>query len=216
MNKIMTNQNFDISRLVDELQPVKPLRTIPTILGVIAISIAALYAISLARPLRVDLLAGAPTAMFLMRAGMLILLGSATAFSALSMARPSVGKHNNSWLIAIAFASIFLLGGIIAVMTGDNTLSTASVASVYRCLGFSSIGAFATAIPMIISLRRGAPTNPALAGWLTGVASGGMGAFAYSFFCPFDSLAYTGVWFTLAVGIAAVAGRLIVPRLIRW
>ncbi len=212
----MTERSFNIDALVEDLAPVKPIKAMPTLLTLAAIAVVALFAISFMRDFRTDLLTGQPTAMFLMRAGMLALLGGATAFSVLAMAQPSVGKHNNSWQIAVAFAALFPLGGIIAIMTGDNTLAIASMASVYRCLGFSAITAFATAIPMVMSLRRGAPTNPERAGWLTGVAAGGMGAFAYSFYCPFDSLAYTGVWFTLSVAISAVAGRLIVPSLIRW
>ncbi len=212
----MTTRGFNIDSLVDELEPVKPVRAAPPLLTAVALSIIGILAISMMRDLRLDLLAGEPTAMFLMRAGMLALLGGATAFSVLSMAQPAVGKHHNSWQIAIAFAALFPLGGIIAIMTGDKTLAIASMESVYRCLGFSAITAFATSIPMVMALRRGAPTNPERAGWLTGVAAGGMGAFAYSFYCPFDSLAYTGVWFTLAVSICAVAGRLIVPKLIRW
>lgn len=212
----MTQTNYTIAELVDDLKPVKPIREVPTLMVAAGIAVVALFAISFMRDIRVDLATGQPTAMFLLRAGMLGLLGGATGFSVLAMAKPSVGKHNSSWQIAMAFAALFPLGGIVAVMTGDTTLSTASVASVYRCLGFSAVTAFATAIPMVLALRRGAPTNHERAGWLTGLAAGGMGAFAYSFYCPFDSLAYTGAWFTLAVGISAVAGRLFVPRLIRW
>ena len=29
-------------------------------------------------------------------------------------------------------------------------------------------------------------------------------------------MVYTGLWYGLAVGIAALAGRLVVPRLVRW
>ncbi|MFC4290824.1 NrsF family protein [Sphingorhabdus arenilitoris] len=212
----MTKTGFDISALVDDLRPVQPVRTVPALLLAAMISLVGIAAISLLRDFRVDLLAGQPTAMFLMRAGILAMLGGATAYSVLAMAKPSVGKQNSGWIVAVAFAALFPLGGIIALMTGDDTLSTASTASVYRCFGFSSITALATAIPIVLALRRGAPTNAKRAGWLTGLAAGGMGAFAYSFFCPFDSLAYTGLWFTLAVGIASLAGRIIVPPMIRW
>ena len=85
-----------------------------------------------------------------------------------------------------------------------------------KCLQVSLLGGLATAIPMVLHLRRGAPISPERAGWLTGISSGGLGAFAYNFHCPFNDLIYIGVWYTLAVGICAIAGRLIVPHLIRW
>ena len=81
---------------------------------------------------------------------------------------------------------------------------------------YSAIGGLATAVPMVLALRRGAPTSPARAGWLTGIAAGGLGAFAYNLHCPFNNVVYIGLWYTLAVASCAVIGRLVVPRLIRW
>ena len=78
------------------------------------------------------------------------------------------------------------------------------------------MGGLATAVPMVLHLRRGAPTSPERAGWLTGLAAGGLGAFAYSFHCPDNSIIYIGFWYSLAVGICAVLGRMLLPRLIRW
>ncbi|MGB5724829.1 MAG: NrsF family protein [Parasphingorhabdus sp.] len=34
--------------------------------------------------------------------------------------------------------------------------------------------------------------------------------------CPFNSIFYVGLWYSLAVAICAIAGRLVVPHLIRW
>ncbi len=65
---------------------------------------------------------------------------------------------------------------------------------------YSAIGGLATAVPMVLALRRGAPTSPARAGWLTGIAAGGLGAFAYNLHCPFNNVIYIGLWYTLAVG----------------
>jgi len=212
----MTQNNFNIDALVDDLTPVKPINSASAIIVIAAIALISLVAISSLTELRIDLAAGEPSAVFLMRAGILGLLGFATAHSVLTMAKPSVGRHNSSSQIALAFAALFPLGGIIAAMTGDNTLAIASTESVLKCLAYSSIASVATAVPMVLALRRGAPTSPETAGLLTGVASGGLGAFAYSFYCPFDSLAYTGVWYTIAVAMSAAAGRFIIPRLIRW
>jgi hypothetical protein len=85
-----------------------------------------------------------------------------------------------------------------------------------QCMAFSGLSGSATAVPMVLWLRRGAPTSPERAGWLTGVAAGGLGAFAYSLHCPFNDVVYIGLWYSLAVGLCAVLGRLVVPRLIRW
>jgi len=71
-------------------------------------------------------------------------------------------------------------------------------------------------VPMVLHLRRGAPVAPQRAGLLVGLAAGSLGALAYNLHCSYDSMVYTGLWYGLVVGSAAVAGRLVVPRLIRW
>lgn len=120
-----------------------------------------------------------------------------------------------SWQMALAAALLFPIAALIVALTGDMNLAVGEMYTVGQCLMFSTVGAAATAVTMVLHLRRGAPTSPARAGWLVGIASGGLGAFAY-IHCPFDSIVYIGMWYTLAVGICAVAGRLVVSRLISW
>ena len=55
-----------------------------------------------------------------------------------------------------------------------------------------------------------------LAGWLTGLAAGSLGALAYNLTCPLDTVAHVGIWHTVPVLAWAVIGRLAVPSLIRW
>ena len=65
-------------------------------------------------------------------------------------------------------------------------------------------------------LRRGAPVALARTGWLVGLAAGAFGTFAYSLHCPSLTVEYIGVWYTAAVGLCALIGRLVVPGLVRW
>ncbi len=212
----MTQQNFSISKLVNDLQPVQPLTGKRGLAIPAAIALSLILLIGMTRGFRYDLMAGNPAEMFLIRAGILLLLGGASAHAVVTMASPSVGKHNNGWQIAVAGALLFPLSAIIVAMTGKLEPITPSISSGIECLTMSAIGALATAIPMVIWLRRGAPTSPERAGWLTGIASGGLGAFAYNFHCPFNSLIYIGFYYSLAVTGCAVIARLVVPRLIRW
>jgi hypothetical protein len=210
------SENFNIAALVDDLEPVKALTPRRPLLVAAAITAAMLAVVALMSGVRADVMAGRPDPMFLIRSGMLLLLGGGTAHAVLGMASPAVGKPHMSWQMALAAAFLFPLAALIVAMTGDMGNAMAEMYSVGQCLMFSAIGAFATAIPMILHLRRGAPTSPARAGWLVGIASGGLGAFAYNLHCPFNSIVYIGLWYTLAVGLCALVGRLVVPRLIRW
>jgi hypothetical protein len=209
-------KNFDISALVDDLQPVRPLKPLRAMLVPAAITIVALAVIGTLKGWRPDLIAGRPEEMFLLRAGILGLLGITCAHAVVSMARPSVGKHSDRWQMALAAALLFPLAAMIVVIGGNYQPSVFHTSSALDCLRMSGIGALATAIPMIFWLRRGAPTSPERAGWLTGLAAGGLGAFAYNFHCPFSDIVYIGVWYSLTVALCAVIGRIVVPPLVRW
>ncbi len=209
-------KSYDIAALVDDLEPVTVLNRRRPLATAAAITIAMIAIVALLRGVRPDVLAGNPDAMFLIRSGILLLLGGGTAHAVLGMASPSVGKAYMNWQMALAVALLFPIVALIVALTGDMGTAMSKMYTVGQCLMFSAIGAVATAAPMILHLRRGAPTSLSRAGWLVGVASGGLGAFAYNIHCPFNNVVYIGIWYTLAVGLCAVAGRLAVPRLIRW
>ncbi len=212
----MTSQPFNISDLVDDLKPIRPFSATRA-MGIPIVLTAALVAITAwIMGMRGDVMIGNPDPMFLLRGGTLLLLGLGSAHAVLSMASPSVGKLQTSWQMALASAALFPLAALIVAFSASSKISMATIPSGIQCLQMSMLGGLAVAVPMVWKLRQGAPTSLARAGWLTGVASGGLGAFAYGFHCPFNDIVYIGIWYSLAVGICAVAGRLIVPRLIRW
>jgi hypothetical protein len=216
LDKSMNRNNFSISDLVDDLQPVRSLNTARGLILPVTLTGIALLVIGTQMGWRSDLIAGSPSEMFLLRAGILALLGGASAHAVIAMASPSVGKHSDRWQMALAAALLFPLAAIIAVMSGNWGTAVQEISYGTECLTMSMIGGLGTAIPAVIWLRKGAPTSPERAGWLTGIASGALGAFAYNFHCPYSDIVYTGAWYTIAVGTCAISGRLIVPRLIRW
>lgn len=207
---------FNIQALVDDLEPVHTLRPKRSIAVSLALTAGLLLFVVWRLGMREDLMAGQPDSMFLLRGGILALLGLASAWSVMAMASPSVGRHGYGWQVALAAALLFPLAALIVMASPAPIPEMGDMQTGMQCLRMSVMGGFAIAVPLILHLRRGAPTSPERAGWLTGLAAGGLGAFAYGFHCPFDSIVYIGLWYSLAVGITAVAGRLIVPRLIRW
>ncbi len=210
------NAKFDLAALVEDLEPVKPVRKAIPLAASAVITLAAIGLIIAFQGMRPDLLAGHPDEMFLIRSGVLLLLGGATAHAVTSMASPLVGRNQNGWQMALAAAVLFPLSALIVAVTGDIGPAISAMESGFRCMGYSLIGGLATAVPMVLMLRNGAPTSPERAGWLTGISAGGLGAFAYNLHCPFNNVVYIGLWYSLALIICALVGRLVVPRLIRW
>jgi hypothetical protein len=209
-------QPFNIQSLVDDLEPVRsmnPRRSI--VLPVSAMLLALAFVVALLGA-RADVMAGEPSSMFLLRGGMLLLLGLASAWAVVRMASPSVGRYDNGWKVALAAAALFPLAGILVAMRQDPMPALTEFTDGMECLRMSLMSGVFTAIPMVLLLRRGLAMLGHRAGWVTGVAAGGLGAFAYSLHCPANGIIYIGFWYTLTVGICAGLGRLVVPRLIRW
>lgn len=75
------------------------------------------------------------------------------------------------------------------------------------------------ALPLVLALwgiRQGAPTRPALTGFLAGLLAGGLGAAAYAANCPDDSPLFVMTWYPVGIlGLGAV-GALAGARLLRW
>lgn len=217
----MNMTNFDISALVDDLSPVQVVRRRDNLLLTGVATILASLVIVMIYGIRSDLLAGDPHPIVMIRAGLLLLLGLAATLAVASAARPSVGKPQNGWMWALAAAAVLpiaALGKFLFLFGSGQPLAmfTADFEYGLRCLA-CSLGS-AIWIGGLISwwLRRGAPISLNRAGWLVGIAAGSLGTFSFNIYCNSISLYYIGLWYSLAVLISAVIGRLVVPHIIRW
>ncbi|MDE2340723.1 MAG: DUF1109 domain-containing protein [Alphaproteobacteria bacterium] len=216
----MNTQNL-IEQLSADLRPVTPIRPFS---GVALVLITALLVALCTLVIfggRADLMAGTPNPIVVIRGSLLVLLGLATSIAAARAARPTHGAGQNGWMWALAAALVMPL---VAAMLFCYHLLTATpfkhgdmdFGYYAHCFGISVTGALLIGAGLTLWLRRGAPVNSVRAGWLVGLASGSFGTFAYSLNCPSNSIYYIGLIYSLAVGVCAVTGRLIVPRIIRW
>jgi hypothetical protein len=65
-------------------------------------------------------------------------------------------------------------------------------------------------------LKAGAPTSPARAGWVIGIAAGAAGATIVALHCASNDVMHIALWHGLAVVLSGVAGRLLLAPLLRW
>ncbi|MCB2059195.1 MAG: DUF1109 domain-containing protein [Novosphingobium sp.] len=206
-----------ISGLVDELQPVRPLRFwrgLGLALAAMALTVIMVVTLGGVRP---DLAAGRPDAMFLIASGLFLLLGLAAAVTVVVMGSPRVGNSHDGWRWAAAMAGLLPLAALLLALGDFHAAWIASEPEHGLLCTVYSLGlGLLTGAMLVLWLRRGAPTSPGYAGLLTGIAAGCAGVFAFSFACPFDSIMHIGLWHGLAVAVSAFAGWLIVPRLVRW
>lgn len=160
---------------------------------------------------------GEASAFFWVTNGVLALLGLASSAAVIAMASPRVGSRSDAPLWLGAMLAILPIVAVLSVVRHQHGVE-AIAEDMYGtyCLShalFSSVLMFAS---LTFWLRRGAPVSVNNAGWLTGIAAGALGAVAYGMSCSMDSVSHLGVWHVAPVIISAIAGRLIVPHLIRW
>jgi len=206
-----------INQLVADLRPVRPLRQAGGMAMTVAALLAGMLGVAGLFGLRPDVVAGQPGPMLLVPAGLFLVLALASAWCAVDMARPQVGLRREGWgwtalMAAVLPASAFVLAAGEWLAGRDVALDRAG----WTCVAGGIMFGLATAVVLIVWLRRGAPTALARAGLLTGVAAGAAGTLAVSLECPQDGLLHIGLWHGGAVILCGLIGRVIVPRLIRW
>jgi hypothetical protein len=201
-----------IDSLVADLAPVAPMHSGPAIARTAAAVLAsvALIALSLGQRDHVS-------ALFLLSAGLFLVLGIATALTLIAMSRPQVGSDRTGWGWAAAMAALLPATTLVLGFSHmPSAWAESDPGAGLLCLAMGLVAGLASAAVLIAWLRRGAPTSPERAGWIVGIAAGSLGMFAFSLYCPDDSIYHIGLWHSASVVTAALLGRLIVPRLIRW
>lgn len=210
----------DIDALVADLRPIRRFRPAHGIGLALAATAMAVLAVAAMTGLRDDVIALTPDPMVVLRAGALLLLGVPTLAALAVSARPGTRSHGGwtgGWGWAVAAAGLFPLASALTLARGEDLpAETFDPALIRSCLTISLTSALAVFGTIVAWLRQGAVTNLPRAGWLVGLASGGLGTFAYSLHCPSTSLHYIAIWYGFAVIAAALFGRLAVPILIRW
>lgn len=144
-------------------------------------------------------------------------LAVAAAGTVLRLARPGADASRSARLL---FLPVVLLGlGI-----GTEVLTTSRATWVPGLVGHYAI--YCTVLvptmaapilgAILLALRRGAPSRPALTGAVAGLMAGGLGAALYALHCVDDSPLFLLAWYGLAIGIVTAAGALIGRRVLVW
>ncbi len=141
-----------------------------------------------------------------------------TAFFAVGrLTRP----EGNSGCLFVWLALIFVVMAAIALVQlgfafPDNYRTLVLGSSALHCPFL--IVAFA--LPVFLAnfsvLKRSAPTDPALAGFVAGIAAGAAGAWVYSWFCTENGMAFVLIWYSLGIFITGLIGAFAGSRFLRW
>jgi hypothetical protein len=147
---------------------------------------------------------------------MLILTGAGAVLLAKFITPGQEGRK----LYTVIFLAFLVIGtaGVCALVLAppaarDGMMMGSQWATCALCIPLFAILPFAA---LIWALRKGAPTNLRRTGAVAGLVAGSLGAVAYAFHCPDDSLPFIALWYGGMVALCALVGAMLGPRLLRW
>lgn len=189
--------------------------------AVLGVGLVAPLALLALRPLRRDLLA-LPRLWLLGAAALWFLASTATLASALIPARgdvlPSAGRASRLGLRAIvALALFFVIDSVVVPGASAPVPGGAGplLQSCLRCIGILLPVAAVYLIAGGLILRRVLPMGAQRIGVALGAAGGAMGGLALLFHCPIAGGAHVVLGHVGGVALAALAGALLLPALLR-
>lgn len=144
-------------------------------------------------------------------------LGIVASRIALVLARPEGRDAVRVWpLAAVAAAALGLLGWTFAT-TPDEARQMATVGkTMTTCLVTIPLLSVLPVAALHYTLRQGAVTAPARAGFVAGLAGSGLAAAVYALHCTEDSPLFYVTWYGLAILGVTLVSTLVGARSLRW
>jgi hypothetical protein len=211
---------MDTERLIRTLaadgEPAAPMGRVWFWAIVAAAAVAAIVFYAAIGP-RPDITAAAETPRFLFKFVVTLAL-LATAFAALkALARPgsSVGAALGMLLIAPSLLLV-AVGVEMMIVPADQMRDRWVGANSLLCMTFIPLSGIGPLAVLLFALKKGAPTQPSLAGAIAGLVAGGMAATFYAAHCTDDSPLFVATWYPLAVALLTIVGALAGRLFVRW
>ena len=136
---------------------------------------------------------------------------------ALVLARPEGAGLARLWpLAAVGFAALGLLLWAYVSTPADGRQMALVGKTMVTCLVTIPLLSILPVTAILVALRQGATTTPALAGFVAGVAGSGLSAMVYATHCTEDSPLFYVTWYGLAMCGVALVSTLVGARVLRW
>ena len=205
-----------IAQLTEDLTPVRVMKSRDGMLLAGLAGVATVVVVWLAAGLWEGMMSGEASAFFFVTNGLLLVLGLAAVAAVVALASPSVGNRQDAPKWALGMVGILPITALITTLASGTGVGALTDPYSFHCLVSGTAASALTFVALTYWLKWGAPVSAETAGLFAGVASGAIGSFAYGLSCPIDGVAHLGLWHVLPVAIAALIGRAVLPRLIRW
>lgn len=144
-------------------------------------------------------------------------IAAGAIYATARLARPDPGSLRALWLLALPVGMLAALGAMELAMTPPAKWLAMWLGSSWRECPWRVL---AFAVPIFLGLlwsfRQLAPTRLRAAGAAAGLSAGAFAAAVYCIHCSEESALFVLTWYSLGIMLAAAAGALLGPRLLRW
>jgi len=182
----------------------------------LAIVVAALVFSMMLHP-RADIDTAAETLRFQFKFVMAGLLAVTALAALVALSRPEKVSGARLSLLAAAPAALVLAVLVEMAVVPEVEWGTRMVGRnwLYCMISIPVIGLGPLAL-FIVALRNAAPTRPALAGAVAGLAASGIAAFFYASHCTDDSPLFVATWYVIAIAVLTIGGALAGRVFAKW
>ncbi|WP_395666213.1 NrsF family protein [Methylocella sp.] len=211
----MKTDDFIRSLAADSAPPWR-FRSLATIGVAASVAVAAALFFALVG-VRADIAQAMESVRFLFKFVVTIALAATAVRAMIGLGRP--GEPVGPRMTALAIVPLLALAGAGAeLLTLPRSLWAPSLVghNARFCLTLIPLLAAGPLICLLAVLRKGAPSNPGLAGAAAGLAASGVGATFYAANCNDDSPLFVVTWYTIAILMVTAAGYLIGRKVLRW
>ena len=139
------------------------------------------------------------------------------AILATRLARPDATPGLWGW--ALVIAPLLLVAGSSAdlIASPSNVWTTKLIGThAAACVTLIVLLSTLPLAALLFALSEGAPAEPRITGAVAGIAAGALAATLYAMHCTDDSPLFVATWYTIGIGIMALAGSVLGERLLRW
>jgi hypothetical protein len=154
---------------------------------------------------------------FWMKLTYTLTLGVGTAYAVTRLARPVPGSLHGLGFLAVPVLVEAAIGiGELARTPRGQWLTMWLGKSGLICPWWVLTLAVPIFVGLLWSFRKLAPTRLRAAGTVAGLAAGSWAAMLYCLHCPEPAAIFVLTWYSLGILLAAGAGAVLGPRLLRW
>jgi hypothetical protein len=186
-------------------------------LGMVPSLALAVVAVWLILGFRVDLAISLVTFVSVARIVLTAVLGIVAMRIALLLGRPEGQDTARLWpLAAVGWAALGLLAwGYISTPEEARQMAVTGK-TITTCLVSIPLLSVLPVTALLYTLRKGATTAPARAGFVAGLAGSGLSAAIYALHCTEDSPLFYVTWYGLAIMGVTLVSTMVGARVLRW